>query len=295
MITIGDTIRILMSVAGTGYSYEGNQTVVATAANLSVLQKLVTNGQAQIISESHIGTVGSHGKVFSDTMVRPNDTTQYSFLDVIGVNIAVVGVTAHTDGNCKVEVAASIIDVTIKDADRVTIASVTGTTEANGDYFITKIDTTHFTIPVPFVHAFISGGTIARMFQMDMARVNGGSFLINHAKLKKNSTVTLNVQYDLYLFTTPPSAVLDNAQQPVLYSATGTLLGTFIPIAPTGGTGSGGTGSDSTHAFIPNINLEFQAEPNSKKGYCRLVMAASTGEIPVANTSMTLTIGVIQD
>lgn len=42
----------------------------------------------------------------------------------------------------------------------VTIAGVTGTTEANGTWPVTVVDTTHFTINVAFVNAYVSGGTV---------------------------------------------------------------------------------------------------------------------------------------
>lgn len=48
----------------------------------------------------------------------------------------------------------------LQTGDVVTIAGVTGTTEANGTWVITVVDATHFTIPVTFANAWISGGTV---------------------------------------------------------------------------------------------------------------------------------------
>jgi hypothetical protein len=213
--------------------------------------------------------------------------------DVLSCNIAVVGVTIGPGGLCKVEVAAGIIDVTLKDGDLITIASIVGTTEANGDNFITKFDATHFTTPIPFVHAYTSGGTIARMFQMDLARVAGGTGLLNFLKLKMNSTVTLNCVFDCYMFFTPPSAILDNAQQTCLYTNSGIFIGTFV--AGVGGTGSGGTGSDSILAMISNINAVFKVNTGKKKVYFRLVNTTTTGYIPTSGEKATLIAAVIQD
>lgn len=42
----------------------------------------------------------------------------------------------------------------------VTISGVVGTTEANGTFPVTVVDATHFTIPVTFVNAYVSGGSV---------------------------------------------------------------------------------------------------------------------------------------
>jgi hypothetical protein len=245
-------------------------------------------------SENHLGSVGGQSIVVSDAMTRPADTTQYSTNDVFAVNITVSGVTANPgNGLCLVQVPAGVMDTTIKDQDMVTLSSIAGTTEANGDFIATKVDATHFTIPIAFVHAYTSGGSIARMFQMNLARVAGGSGLINFVKLKMNTTVTLNAVFDLYSFDSYPSAILDNVQQTVLYANSGRWLGTFVAIV--GGTGSGGTGSDSNLAMISSINIIFQAQAGSQKTFFRLVNVSTTGFIPTSAMNMTLLVGVIQD
>lgn len=42
----------------------------------------------------------------------------------------------------------------------VTISGIVGTTEANGTHPVTVVDSTHFTIPVTFVNAYVSGGSV---------------------------------------------------------------------------------------------------------------------------------------
>jgi hypothetical protein len=79
----------------------------------------------------------------------------------------------------------------------------------------------------------------------------------------------------------------------VLYANSGRWLGTFVAIV--GGTGSGGTGSDSNLAMISSINIIFQAQAGSQKTFFRLVNVSTTGFIPTSAMNMTLLVGVIQD
>lgn len=274
------------------------EAAVVTDANGSIHQYLrglvsLIVSKIQVIlaaGENHVGEVGGRGIIVSDEFVRPADTTQYATNDVVGVNFAVVGVTSGPGGLCKVEVAAGIIDVTIKDGDFVTIASIVGTTEANGDNYATKFDATHFTIPVAFINAYTSGGTIARMPQMEIARVNGGSGFINALKLSTNNTTVTNAVFDCYAYETPLSAILDNAQQMVLYAnaGKGIFLGTIVMVA-------GGTGSDGLHGYIANINLLFKCAANSKRIYLRYVNPTATGYIPASGQKFTSSIRVSQD
>ena len=225
--------------------------------------------------------------VFSCEIIRPADTTQYATSDVIGVNVAIVGITAQAvTGLCLVQVAASVIDTILLDKDYITIASATGTTEANGDYTMTKVDATHFTIPVTFVNAWISGGTIAKMAQVDIARVNGGSGYINWLRLVTNNTSTTNAQFDIYVYFSLLSAILDNGQQTVLYAnaSKGIFLGSFVM-------SSGGTGSDSVRSDILNVNTLFKCATGSKRLYFRLVNTSATGYTPASAQKFSLTIG----
>ena len=236
--------------------------------------------------ENHFGEVGGNCNIISAEIIRPADTTQYATNDVIGINVAIVGITAHTNGNCKVEVAAAVLDTILLDQDFVTIAGVVGTTEANGNNIITKVDPTHFTIPVSFQHAWSSAGTIAKMAQMDIARVNGGSGYLNWLRLVTNNTTVTNATFDIYMYWNPITGILDNAQHTVLYAnaGNGLYLGSITLAA-------GGTGSDSVRGDIPNLNLLFKCAAGSKRLYFRIVNTTATGYIPASAQKLSLTVG----
>ncbi len=70
-----------------------------------------------------------------------------------------VSATAALGGLVEITYSAQTPHV-LQTGDVVTIASVTGTTEANGTWVITVVDATHFTIPVTFANAWVSGGTV---------------------------------------------------------------------------------------------------------------------------------------
>jgi hypothetical protein len=235
------------------------------------------------------GNVSRSGRVVIKTaqLKRPADTNAYATNDIVGCNVAVVGVTAQAvTGLCLVEVAAGVIDTTLFNGDYVTLASIVGTTEANVSAFITKVDATHFTIPVTFVNAYTSGGTIAKMLQMDVTDVNNQSGYINWLKLLINSTTVTNAQFDVYMYSTPFAAILDNAQQTLLAAnyANGTRIGTVL-------LSTGGTGSDSAMAIIDNIAVPFVTEAASKRLYFRVVMTAQTGYIPASGSLIRIVVG----
>jgi hypothetical protein len=69
----------------------------------------------------------------------------------------VAGVAAGTGGVCRIAVTSTQQMAT---GDQMNIAGITGTVEANGSFPGTVIDATHIEIPVPFVHAYVAGGTV---------------------------------------------------------------------------------------------------------------------------------------
>lgn len=77
---------------------------------------------------------------------------------VSGFNIT--GVVSGTGSKCKVTVSGSpVLTTNLAIGQQIWIAGVNGTTEVNGIQTILSIDdTTHFTVDVPFVHTFVSGG-----------------------------------------------------------------------------------------------------------------------------------------
>jgi len=104
------------------FQFSGVGNVYAYAYNTDTLTLLETADASCFINSFTSGCA----------YISKQDTQSYS--------VSVVGVTKHTDGNCKVEVASGIIDTVISDGSSVTIASIGGTTEANGSWNITKID-----------------------------------------------------------------------------------------------------------------------------------------------------------
>ena len=70
---------------------------------------------------------------------------------------AVSNCTAAASGNVLV---ATSSDHGLTSGDTVKIASVVGTTEANGTFTVSVISSKTFTIPVTFVHAYASGGAL---------------------------------------------------------------------------------------------------------------------------------------
>lgn len=70
----------------------------------------------------------------------------------------VAGTSSGTGGNVRIQTSAPFVAGV---GDDLTIGSVGGTTEANGQHAITAIiDSTHFEIGVTWVHAWTSGGTV---------------------------------------------------------------------------------------------------------------------------------------
>jgi hypothetical protein len=121
---------------------------------------------------------------------------------------------------------------------------------------------------------------------MDVARINGGSGYINWLRLVTNNATVTNAIFDIYAYWTPVSAILDNAQQTILYAnaTKGILLGT-VALAV------GGTGSDAVKGDIFNINLLFKCVASSKRLYFRIVNPTATGYIPASAQKFSLTLG----
>jgi hypothetical protein len=262
--------------------------VPVSLATLPALPSGSVVNSTLVASEAHIGEAGGNCNIVSCEIIRPGDTTQYATNDVIGTNVTILGITSQPiTGNCLIQTSGSVVGTTILDQDLVTISSVLGTTEANVDSVITLVDSTHFSIPVPFVHTWTASGSITKMAQADVARIPGGSGYINWLRLVTNNTSVTNATFDIYMFWTAPSAILDNAQQTILYSGApkGIKLGTVILAA-------GGTGSDSTENTLPNINLLFKCAAGSKRLYFRTVNTSTTGYIPLSGQTFKYTVGV---
>jgi hypothetical protein len=108
---------------------------------------------------------------------------------------ATISATANYTGGSGV-CATGCVEITTSGAHGwssnyiVTIAGTTGTVEANGAWVITVIDTTHFTIPVAYANAWISGGTCTNASNVIALYNSTGTFLTATGDLNTNSGYT---------------------------------------------------------------------------------------------------------
>ncbi len=95
---------------------------------------------------------------FSPAILTPGAATGLNVvLDVKDPSIAITGAAASSTGAIRILAVAHGLD----DGVKVYISSVTGTTEANGTWDISKVDADHFDLRgSTFVHAWSSGGAV---------------------------------------------------------------------------------------------------------------------------------------
>ena len=177
-------------------------------------------GVSIISGESHIGSSG--GQIASPLpveLVRPANTTAYTAGDGIGVSLTVSGATNAAP------IVITCANHGLSDGDPVTISSVGGNTNANGNYYAkeTGYSITTFalysdfalTVPVAGNGNFTSGGAVARAWRLpNIARVLGGSgFLTKIVALSDNAADTATIRAHIFKIpaTLPPTIPLDNA------------------------------------------------------------------------------------
>lgn len=103
-------------------------------------------------------------------------------------NMAVLGCANNGSGKIRVQVAST---TALAGRTYVSISGITGTTEANGNWFITIVDGTHFDLNgSAFTHAYVSGGLVggsldAMTQSLDNFTISVtpelGAFDVNHA------------------------------------------------------------------------------------------------------------------
>lgn len=242
---------------------ETNQRAVVTTSGELLVKVNTAPATSGVLpaGENHIGAVGGQKSASTPvTFTRPADTTAYTAKDIIGVNLAITGATN-----------ASPIVITsathgLADGDPVTIASVGGNTNANGNFYakVTGYSTTTFalysdkalTTPVAGNANFTSGGTVAKPLRFkNMARVNGGGGYLVKATVATDQT-TNTESYRLHLYKTPPAGILDNAACTApLYADIPNYVGTIdFPAAKTEGSGATSAYANVT-GNIANSNL----------------------------------------
>lgn len=155
---------------------------------------------------SGTGQVGGSGIAPSDSFTRPANTTAYTANDAMGILLTVTGATNATP------IVITTATHGLSTGDRVTVASVGGTTGANGDWAITVVSTTTFSLDTSVGNAaYTSGGTVAKCLQFkNVARSNGGGGLIVGALLIDSGYATTKLQARLMLFHTQPTVQGDN-------------------------------------------------------------------------------------
>lgn len=281
-----------------------------TTGNPVYTEGTAVSGSVEITNDtgSPISTTSAAGSVVGEVknslsleITRPADTTAYAALDVFGVNLAVSNATHATP------VVITCDTHGLADGDPVTIASVGGTTAANGNMFakVTGYSGTTFgvysdkalTTPVVGNADYTSGGTVARLFRLpNLARVNGGTGDILKVQLF-TSQKTDTARYKMHIFNAPVTAILDNSPYLKLYAnvpyRSGEIL--FPAMAtedPTNSTAASTIVTPNTAGS--NLPLPFVAAANDRDLYFmleRLDIAAT----PDSGQKMTVRVLLRQD
>lgn len=170
-----------------------------------------------------------------DQFTRPADTTAYAAGDQVGVNL-----TVSDASNATPIVITTSAAHNLADGDAVTVASVGGNTNANGNFKVKVLTSTTFQLVGSAGNAaYTSGGTVAQMFRFATVGVQGGLVTITKARLATNNTTITNGQFRLHLWNDQVSVAVDNAAQPSLYASTLKAIGSIdLTLAVFGGDGA---------------------------------------------------------
>lgn len=118
-------------------------------------------------------------------------------------------------------------------------------------------------------------------------RTNGGTGLILSARHMKSSTVVANFRLHLYRVNTI-GVINDNAQFSLLYANRAHRIG-FIDFNHL----QGGTGSDSTNALTPFVNLPFVCDAAVSAIYG--VLTTTGGYTPTSGEQHHIELGIVQN
>jgi len=205
---------------------------------------------------------GGHTKLLVDEISRPSNTTAYSLGDVVGLNLAVTGATNATP--IVVTTAAHGLDT----GDKVTIASVGGNTAANGDWEVTVVSSTTFSLKTSVGNSnYTAGGTMARAFAFHLAsRLAGEEGYILNIMLTTNLLVTTLGSFRVYIMDEPPASLpLDNAAFQINWADKAKYLAKvdMVLVAEAAG--------DSAIAYNDSIRMAFKTSSNFRTIYAVLV------------------------
>lgn len=182
------------------------------------------------------------------TITRPENTDAYAVKDIINTTSGVITGASNTNPIVITTSAAH----GLVDRQPVTIASVGGNTNANGNYFAKLITATTFSIWTDATlqtarvgnAAYTSGGSTTTMgFLPDIFRdVSGAGFTVKVFIL--NSVETNTWKPRIHLFSSPITAIADNAAMPLLFASRASYIGSIDLVAfTTEDTTAGDSGS----------------------------------------------------
>lgn len=228
----------------------------------------------------------------TETLTRPADTTAYAAKDTVGISLAVTGATNATP------IVLTTGTHELSDGDPITVASVGGNTNANGNWFakVTGYSSTTFglyrdralTLPVNGNASYTSGGTVARLlvFENIGRELNGSGFIVKAILLTDQTTNTET--FKLHLYSIVPTALLDNAACTApLYADVAGYVGTILfPAAATEGTGVTAAYSVATpNSATGNLPMQFILA-----GYDDLfgILETPTGFTPASGQKVTI-------
>lgn len=170
------------------------------------------------------GNQSTRGTQASYTMVRPTGTSAYSTAKaVLGTNLAVSGATNATP------IVITTGTHNLVDRQPVTIASVGGNTNANGNFYVKVLTATTFalysdpnlTTAVAGSGNYTTGGTVAAIgILKDVARINGGGGYVTRVRCMTNNAAwgSLSVVVKIHFFSEPPTGILDAAAYPLMFA-----------------------------------------------------------------------------
>src|SRR5262245_51009020 len=144
----------------------------------------------------------------TESFTRPANTTAYAAGDSVApVNLTITGATN-----------ASPIVITstahgLSTGDRVTVASVGGNTNANGDWTVTRIDANTFSLDGSSGNAtYTSGGTASRQLRLaNIGRWEGAQGRIVKTRLTCNHATVTNGVFRVYFYKSQTIQIADNS------------------------------------------------------------------------------------
>lgn len=226
----------------------------------------------------------------SDNFARPTDTTAYAAGDSVAP--ASKTITGATNASPIVITSTAHGYVT---GDAITIGSVGGNTNANGNWIVTKIDADTYSIAaldgtVSSGNAsYTSGGTSVKLLRLaNVVRAGGGQGKIIKTRLIGNTATITNGTFRVYFFNTQISQIADNTAWTLLYANRSKNVGyTASMVLVTEGSGSDAGHSQDIASVIP-----FSCGANLRDLFA--VIVAEAAYVPTSGETFYLEVTVDQ-